>query len=131
MAECRAINVDGIVQGVGFRPFVYLFEVSEGACPDNHLTVFIIDSRPVVRAILDEIGQGCDRPRIARRFHWTIVEMIDVVCGRIRGAERPAAGRSQRRDLHERPADRGGHAALVAQWFRRLSPSLLLQARRT
>jgi hydrogenase maturation protein HypF len=62
----------------------YLVEVSEEACPDDHQTVFIIDSRPVVRAILDEIGHGCDRPRIARRFHWTIVEMIDVVCGRIR-----------------------------------------------
>lgn len=39
---------------------------------------------PVVRAILHDLADRPDRPRIARRFHWTIVEMITVVCGRIR-----------------------------------------------
>ena len=101
MVERRAICVDGTVQGVGFRPIVHglaaslhlrglvrnqtgNLRVSEEASPDDQQTVFILDSRPVVRAILHDLNHQPDRPRIARRFHRTIVEMIGAVCGRIR-----------------------------------------------
>jgi hydrogenase maturation protein HypF len=62
----------------------YLAEVSEEAGPDDPEAVFVVDSRPVVRAILHDLEHEADRPRIARRFHWTMVEMIAAVCSRIR-----------------------------------------------
>lgn len=62
----------------------YLVEISEEARPDEPLPMLVIDVRPVVRAILHDLQHESDRTRIARRFHWTIVEMITTVCGRIR-----------------------------------------------
>ncbi len=62
----------------------YPVEISEETRPDDPEPTFVVDSRPVVRAILHELEDRPDRPRIARRFHWTIVEMITEVCGRIR-----------------------------------------------
>jgi hydrogenase maturation protein HypF len=62
----------------------YLVEITEEARPDDLDPVFVVDSRPVVRAILHDLAHQPDRPRIARRFHWTLVEMIVAVCGRIR-----------------------------------------------
>jgi len=62
----------------------YPVEVLEETASDHSEPTFVVDSRPIVRAILHELEGRPDRPRIARRFHWTIVEMITVVCGRIR-----------------------------------------------
>ena len=45
-----------------------------------------IDCRPMIRAIADESDRGVEAARIARRFHSTIVALIEVVCDRIRAA---------------------------------------------
>jgi len=45
---------------------------------------FIIDTRPLIRAIADEVQRGTDRPLIARRFHSSVVEIIEQACRRIR-----------------------------------------------
>jgi hydrogenase maturation protein HypF len=44
----------------------------------------VIDTRPLIRAVASDVAQGVDAPRIARRFHDTLVEVIVVVCGEIR-----------------------------------------------
>lgn len=43
-----------------------------------------IDTRPLIRAVMDEIDRGVDRRLIARRFHSTIAEVIVAVSERIR-----------------------------------------------
>jgi hydrogenase maturation protein HypF len=46
---------------------------------------WIIDTRPLVRAVVRDLEAGVAAARIARRFHTTLVEMIDDVCARLRG----------------------------------------------
>jgi hydrogenase maturation protein HypF len=43
-----------------------------------------VDTRPLIRAILRDVEDGIAREVIARRFHSTMVEIIAVVCERIR-----------------------------------------------
>jgi hydrogenase maturation protein HypF len=44
----------------------------------------IIDTRPLIRAVVADVRHGVDRRRIARRFHTTLAEMIVTVCERLR-----------------------------------------------
>jgi hydrogenase maturation protein HypF len=65
----------------------YPVEILEEVPADGATPVLVVDSRAIVRAILHDLERSPDRPRIARRFHWTIVEMVAEVCGRIRQRE--------------------------------------------
>jgi hydrogenase maturation protein HypF len=44
----------------------------------------IIDTRPLIRAVLGDVQRGVETRRVARRFHSTVVEIICQVCGKIR-----------------------------------------------
>ncbi len=44
----------------------------------------IIDTRPLIRAVAQEVNSLIDASKIARRFHSTIVEIIAAVCARLR-----------------------------------------------
>ena len=44
----------------------------------------VVDPRPLIRAVVEDVSRGIDAHRIARRFHSTMVEMIATVCGRLR-----------------------------------------------
>ena len=44
----------------------------------------VIDTRPLIRAIVDDVRRGVDKRRVARRFQSTLVEMIADVCGQLR-----------------------------------------------
>jgi hydrogenase maturation protein HypF len=66
------------VKKAGPYPFA-LAEASDAA--DSPL---VIDTRPVIAAIVDELGRNVDSKIIARRFHDTLVEIIAQVCGRLR-----------------------------------------------
>lgn len=44
----------------------------------------IVDTRPMMQAICEELRHGTEPRRIARRFHATVVELIAAVCARIR-----------------------------------------------
>jgi hydrogenase maturation protein HypF len=66
-AECEA---DGVYP-LDIRP-------SRGNLP------CVIDTRPMIRAIADEVRQTVRAGRIARRFHSTLVEMAARVCRQIR-----------------------------------------------
>jgi hydrogenase maturation protein HypF len=45
----------------------------------------VIDTRPLIRKVLDDRRRGCTSGVIARRFHSTLVEMIAQVCSRMAG----------------------------------------------
>jgi hydrogenase maturation protein HypF len=45
----------------------------------------VIDTRPLIRAVATDVRRGVTPEKIARRFHSTMVEMIAVVCARLRG----------------------------------------------
>ncbi len=62
----------------------YPVEFQEETPAGNTNPAFVVDSRLLVQAIVHDFKRECDRSRIARRFHTTIVEMIEAVCGRIR-----------------------------------------------
>jgi hydrogenase maturation protein HypF len=64
----------------------YSFDVDGPARDDPAQVLLEIDSRPLIRGIARDANSGTDAARIARRFHSTLVEMIAVVCGRIRRA---------------------------------------------
>ncbi|MDB5355407.1 MAG: hypF [Phycisphaerales bacterium] len=42
-----------------------------------------VDTRPIIRAVADEVARGTDPALIARRFHSTIAELITHVCTKI------------------------------------------------
>ncbi len=45
---------------------------------------FAIDTRPLIRAVCEDVERGESAAAIARRFHSTVVEMIVAACRRIR-----------------------------------------------
>jgi len=60
----------------------------DGAYPFDLLpdAPMVVDTRPLVRAVAEDIGQGVEAARVARRFHSTLVEVIAAVCDRVRRA---------------------------------------------
>jgi hydrogenase maturation protein HypF len=60
-----------------------LAEVQEGEPPG---AIILIDPRPLIRAVAEDVGRGIDAARIGRRFHSTMVELIAAVCDRLREA---------------------------------------------
>ena len=78
-----AIELQWLAEKV-FADDTYPVEIREESRSGEPEPTFIVDSRPMVRAILHDLAHKPDRPRIARRFHLSIVEMIVEVCGRIR-----------------------------------------------
>jgi hydrogenase maturation protein HypF len=62
---------------------------SDGAYPfdlEETPAALVVDTRPLIRAATADANQDIEPARIARRFHSTLVEMIAVVCGRLRSA---------------------------------------------
>jgi hydrogenase maturation protein HypF len=64
------------------------------AAPDNTYPfdlvqtgpTLVVDTRPIIRAVAQDVRQGTDAKRIARRFHSTMGELIVGVCDRLRQA---------------------------------------------
>jgi hydrogenase maturation protein HypF len=60
---------------------------ADGVYPfDLEGEVLRIDTRPLIRAVAEDVRRGTEPARIARRFHSTGVEIIAQVCGRLRAA---------------------------------------------
>jgi hydrogenase maturation protein HypF len=72
-----AIELEGLASGVA-PDGTYPFEVP-AASP------LVIDTQPLVRAVAEDASHGVGVALIARRFHSTLVELIAVVCARLRG----------------------------------------------
>src|SRR5262249_29477501 len=64
----------------------YPFDLQEMLEGDQALPMWSIDTRPLIRAVAEDVGRGTDTALIARRFHSTMVELIALVCARIRAA---------------------------------------------
>jgi hydrogenase maturation protein HypF len=56
-----------------------------GAGGEGEATL-LIDTRPLICAVAQEVGQGIAAALIGRRFHSTLVEVIAAVCSRLRKA---------------------------------------------
>lgn len=48
---------------------------------------WVIDSRPVLRAVVEEVLAGRPKAEIAARFHRTVAEMVVAACERLRAAD--------------------------------------------
>jgi hydrogenase maturation protein HypF len=46
----------------------------------------VIDTRPLIRAVVADVSRGVGAALVARRFHSTLVELIAEVCSRLRAA---------------------------------------------
>jgi hydrogenase maturation protein HypF len=57
----------------------YPFELDPG--PAGQL---VVDTRPLVAAVVADAARGADARLVARRFHSTLVEVVAAVCGRLR-----------------------------------------------
>ena len=58
----------------------YPFEVLADRAP------LVVDPRPLIRAVVTEARRGVPGPIIARRFHSTLVDVVEAVCRRLRDA---------------------------------------------
>ncbi len=74
-----AIELEWLATGIepaGSYPFAI-----EAATDDGPL---VIDTRPMIAAIVDDVSGGKASADIARRFHSSMVDAIAAVCGRLR-----------------------------------------------
>jgi hydrogenase maturation protein HypF len=53
--------------------------------------VVVVDTRPVIRSVADDMTRGEESCSIARRFHATMADMIASVCARIRASSGPSS----------------------------------------
>jgi hydrogenase maturation protein HypF len=64
----------------------YPFEVVETPAGMPSEAPFVVDTRPLIRAVAADAARPTEAARIARRFHAAVVEIIAAVCGRLRAA---------------------------------------------
>jgi hydrogenase maturation protein HypF len=79
-----AAELEALAAGVtpcGTYPFEITETGEEAACPEAD---FVVDTRPLTRAVADDTGNALEPATIARRFHSTLVELIVAVCRRLR-----------------------------------------------
>jgi len=62
----------------------YPFALSMAPAAGEPVPPLLVDTRSLIRAVVDEVNQGEPPAVIARRFHTTLVEIIATVCGRLR-----------------------------------------------
>ncbi|MGC8639228.1 MAG: carbamoyltransferase HypF, partial [Isosphaeraceae bacterium] len=65
---------------------VYPFGLDTPHDGDRTESPVIIDTRPLIRAVVADVEKGTAPKRIARRFHTTVVQLVAAVCARIRDA---------------------------------------------
>jgi hydrogenase maturation protein HypF len=68
----------------------YPFEIVAGAGESDE-PAWVIDTRPLIRGVANDVQRGTASGVIARRFHTAVVDMIACVCERIRQSTRVAA----------------------------------------
>jgi hydrogenase maturation protein HypF len=78
-----AIELEWLATGIA-PDRAYPFEIAEGRPVGTSLKTLVLDMRPTIAEIADEVSRGMESASIARRFHSTMVEAIASVCGRLR-----------------------------------------------
>jgi hydrogenase maturation protein HypF len=79
-----AVELEWLATGVS-ADGTYSFELSEPAAADAPI---IVDTRPLIDAVAQEVNRGISAAVIARRFHAALADMIAHVCGRLRDSTR-------------------------------------------
>jgi hydrogenase maturation protein HypF len=64
----------------------YPFDLEEVREEDGPEASLVIDTRPLIRAVVKDVSHGVNAAVIARRFHSTLVDVIASVCHRLRQA---------------------------------------------
>jgi hydrogenase maturation protein HypF len=62
----------------------YPFDVTQPADAEGADAPLVIDTRPLIQAVVEEARKGVEAARIARRFHSAVVDLITALCGRLR-----------------------------------------------
>jgi hydrogenase maturation protein HypF len=78
-----AIELEWLATGVE-PDGVYPFEIEERRGDGMRESPLVLDLRPMICAVAEDVRRGFDARRIARRFHSAMVEAIVAVCGRLR-----------------------------------------------
>jgi hydrogenase maturation protein HypF len=64
----------------------YPFGIDAAPADGDRQSMWVIDTRPLVRAVAQDVSRGSGPAAVARRFHATVVELIADVCARVRTA---------------------------------------------
>jgi hydrogenase maturation protein HypF len=78
-----AIELEWLATGVE-PDGAYPFEIEETREEGIQESRLVLDLRPMVVTVAEDVRRGSDAKRIARRFHSAMVEAIVGVCGRLR-----------------------------------------------
>jgi hydrogenase maturation protein HypF len=62
----------------------YPFNISAAQDQEPPEGPMIVDTRPLIRAVAEDLARGTPAASIARRFHSTVVSVIAAVCGELR-----------------------------------------------
>ncbi len=73
-----AIELEALADIRHAHIYPYRIEKSLDGKPD------ILDVRPIIKAIVEEIQQGISHAQIAGSFHWTIAAMLAAICVQVR-----------------------------------------------
>ncbi len=65
---------------------VYPFELTRGSQNGSADDRILIDIRPLIEAVVNDVSRGRSAEVVGRRFHSTVVEIIVQVCNRLRTA---------------------------------------------
>lgn len=55
---------------------------------DETLDPLVIDPAPIIRGVVDDLGNGIPAARISTRFHRTVADLVVHTCDRIRSREK-------------------------------------------
>jgi hydrogenase maturation protein HypF len=78
-----AVRLEGLASRVA-PSGAYPFAVEETGGIDPAQPLYVIDSRPIIRAVVQDARCQVDAEVIARRFHSTLVEVTADICWRLR-----------------------------------------------
>ncbi len=80
-----AIELEWLASGIPADE-VYPFDMIETADGSTAFKSIVLDMRPMIVRVNEEVREGVSAAVIARRFHSTMVELIARACGRLRAA---------------------------------------------
>ena len=78
-----AVQLEGMAART-LRDGIYPFNLQPEQDEDSDTRSMVIDTRPLIAAIVEEAKRGVEAATIAGRFHATLAEIIARVCQRLR-----------------------------------------------
>ena len=75
-----AIALEAAARGIESAAEIYPYDLSDDV-------PIVIDTMPLIRAVVDDLAEGASKGEVALRFHATVADMVFRVCGLIRDAD--------------------------------------------